>query len=81
MQNGLVFDLLYLNQPLFFRLLCYMFFLLPMDCLLLQSDKKDLGPISRAANSALVILEEIDVNSTQLKSFKQYEDIIERGVQ
>ena len=47
--------------------------------LLLQSNKKDFGAISRAVNSMLVILEEIkeDVNSIYLKSFKQSEDIIE----
>ena len=48
--------------------------------LLLQSNKKDLGAISRAVNSTLVILEEIKegVNSIYLKSFQQSEDIIER---
>ena len=49
-------------------------------CLLLQIDKKDLGAISRAVNSTLVILEEIkeDVDSIHLKNCEQSEDIIER---
>ena len=49
-------------------------------CLLLQSDKKDFGAISRAVNSTLVILEEIkeDVDSIYFKSFKQSGDIIEK---
>ena len=49
-------------------------------CLLLQSDKKDFGAISRVVNSTIVILEEIkeDVRSIYLKRFKQSEDIIER---
>ena len=47
--------------------------------LLLQSDKKDFGAISRAVNSNLVILEEIkeDVDSIILKSFEQNEDTTE----
>ena len=47
---------------------------------MLQSDRKDFGAIYRAVNSTLVILEEIkeDVDSINLKSTKQSEDIIER---
>ena len=49
-------------------------------CLLLQSDKKDFGAISRAVDSTLRTLENIqnDLNSPNLKSFQQSGDIIDR---
>ena len=49
-------------------------------CPLLQSNMKAFGVISRAANSMLMILEEIkeEVDSIRLKSFKQSEDITDR---
>ena len=49
-------------------------------CLLLQSDRKDFGAISRAVESTLTTLNNIksDPNSPNLKSFKQSADIIQR---
>ena len=49
-------------------------------CLLLQSDRKDFGAISRAVESTLTTLNNIksDPNSPNLKSFKQSTDIIQR---
>ena len=49
-------------------------------CLLLQSDRKDFGAISRAVESTLTTLNNIksDPNSPNLKSFKQSRDIMQR---
>ena len=49
-------------------------------CLLLQSDRKDFGAISRAVENTLTTLNNIksDSNSPNLKSFKQSADIIQR---